>query len=635
MRSDRENGFVPPSNVYLHAMKTDSGTHVFICPETNALAHADPTEPQYRPTALLRFPDIKGFGIFSRVRLLRRLAGRPILANDMQKNFLAVCIEDAPEENQFLLKHPLNKHFYVPISDGETELLALRHVMPEDRAPLRWEAYIGPATEDFREVVKLWSDLAAARHHAAQFLSVLTRFPQDMVQESLDIALLMIADDARSEFLSFFKFDYTQASVPSQEKCRSLLDQLPSANWLKEAISLLARWEEDRDLPMPRRSDAAYDFLGREASWRENARETAGSALLSAMREQVKPRRKLAVLTSARDEGIYLLEWIAFYRSIGVENVFIYTNNLTDGSDKLLHCLHEAGIVHWVDNTGEGCAGVDNQLKAFAHAYTMLPALLDYAWCLTVDLDEWFTPSSSFNHNLPALLAQESLQDADAVVATWRVNGPHHQLKWSDHLSCERFVALEPHPLVKSVHRPRRFLRCSHHVPVSPQRRVFKTVDGVPHATETMSVYETSFSNQSTVKAEVHHFILRSLEEFVWRYARGENDGNAVLPVKRFRYNNPGIFDLFLTRFPLDGSHLAPVIAARCHEEVEFLTSLPGVRDAHEDVKHHFLQTVSLYVGQSLEAVRNDPDINATTRAQWEQMVEAWQKSRDPVACGH
>ncbi len=117
---------------------------------------------------------------------------------------------------------------------------------------------------------------------------------------------------------------------------------------------------------MPRRSDAAYDFMGREASWRDNARDTAGVALLSALRENVTSRHKLAALTSARDEGVYLLEWIAFHRTIGVEKIFIYTNNLTDGSDVLLQRLHDAGIVHWVDNTGEGCAGVDNQLKAFA-----------------------------------------------------------------------------------------------------------------------------------------------------------------------------------------------------------------------------------------------------------------------------
>ncbi len=46
-----------------------------------------------------------------------------------------------------------------------------------------------------------------------------------------------------------------------------------------------------------------------------------------------------------------------------------------------------------------------------------MPALLDYEWCLAVDLDEWFVPSELFDHKLPPLLAQEALQDADAVVA--------------------------------------------------------------------------------------------------------------------------------------------------------------------------------------------------------------------------
>ncbi|UYH50636.1 glycosyltransferase family 2 protein [Candidatus Kirkpatrickella diaphorinae] len=633
MTSDQENGFMPPPHIDLRSLKTEAGTYVFICPETDELGHVDPSEPQYRATALITFPEIEGFGILSRVKLLRRPPGQAMLRNTLRHNFLPVRLEGAGAEDQVFLKHALSGDFFIPILDGETELLSRRRYMAEAHAPLRWENFQGALPEDFREMVARWRDLAAARHNAAAFLDVLAGFPQDFMHDCLDIALLMIADDARATFLSFFLFDEAHLSSPQQATCLALLDRLPSAGWLKQAISSLAQWQADRDLPMPRRSDAAYDFMGRETSWRDNARDTVGVALLSALRENITPRHKLAALTSARDEGVYLLEWIAFHRTIGVEKIFIYTNNLTDGSDVLLQRLHDAGIVHWVDNTGEGCAGVDNQLKAFAHAYTMMPALLDYEWCLTVDLDEWFVPSEAFGHKLPPLLAQEALQDADAVVATWRVNGPDHRLHWTEQLSCERFVALEPHPLVKSVHRPRRFQRCSHHVPVAPQRRCFKTVDGAPHAINTHSVYETSFYHQPTVKAEVHHFILRSFEEFVWRYARGENDGNAVLPVKRFRYNNHGIFELFLTRFRLSGSHLSPVIAARCHEEINGLMAIPGVRDAYQDVVRHFGQTVSLYVEQSLEAVRQDGNVSAEIRAEWTQLVEAWQKADAPVAC--
>ncbi|XAO70709.1 MAG: hypothetical protein AAYR33_06455 [Acetobacteraceae bacterium] len=304
---------MPLPHIGLRSLKTEAGTYVFICPETDELGHVDPSEPQYRATAMITFPEIEGFGILSRVKLLRRPPGRAMLRNTLQHNFLPVRLEGAGAEDQVILKHALSGDFFIPILDGETELLTRRRYKGEAHAPLRWE--------NFQDMVTRWRDLAAVRHNAAAFLDILAGFPQDFTHDCLDIALLMIADDARAKFLSFFLFDEAHLSSPQQVTCLALLDRLPSADWLKQVISGLAQWQADRDLPMPRRSDAAYDFMGREASWRENARDTAGVALLSALRENVTPRHKLAALTSARDEGVYLLEWIAFHRTIGVEKI--------------------------------------------------------------------------------------------------------------------------------------------------------------------------------------------------------------------------------------------------------------------------------------------------------------------------
>ena len=40
-------------------------------------------------------------------------------------------------------------------------------------------------------------------------------------------------------------------------------------------------------------------------------------------RTHVAPRRTLAVLASARNEGLYLLEWVAYHKLIGVERLLM------------------------------------------------------------------------------------------------------------------------------------------------------------------------------------------------------------------------------------------------------------------------------------------------------------------------
>ncbi len=45
-----------------------------------------------------------------------------------------------------------------------------------------------------------------------------------------------------------------------------------------------------------------------------------------------------------RNEGPYILEWLAHHRAIGVRDALIYSNDCDDGSDALLDLLAGAGM---------------------------------------------------------------------------------------------------------------------------------------------------------------------------------------------------------------------------------------------------------------------------------------------------
>lgn len=60
------------------------------------------------------------------------------------------------------------------------------------------------------------------------------------------------------------------------------------------------------------------------------------SAEQSAELEQlvaITPTKKAAVVVAMRDDGVSILEWIAHYRALGFEGIFIYSNDNNDGSD--------------------------------------------------------------------------------------------------------------------------------------------------------------------------------------------------------------------------------------------------------------------------------------------------------------
>src|SRR5260370_36185985 len=53
-------------------------------------------------------------------------------------------------------------------------------------------------------------------------------------------------------------------------------------------------------------------------------------------RRAVPPIKDICIVACARNDGLYLLEWLAYHRSIGVEQGFLYTNDNTDGSHRLV-----------------------------------------------------------------------------------------------------------------------------------------------------------------------------------------------------------------------------------------------------------------------------------------------------------
>jgi hypothetical protein len=52
------------------------------------------------------------------------------------------------------------------------------------------------------------------------------------------------------------------------------------------------------------------------------------------------------VLTAMRNEGPFILEWIAWQKMLGFENVLAMFNDCTDHSPQLLRVLEKAGVLN-------------------------------------------------------------------------------------------------------------------------------------------------------------------------------------------------------------------------------------------------------------------------------------------------
>ncbi len=94
---------------------------------------------------------------------------------------------------------------------------------------------------------------------------------------------------------------------------------------------------------------------------------------------------RIAAVTCVRNEGPFLLEWIAFHRMAGVRDFLFYSNDCTDGTDLLLDALAARGIVVHLPNPATGRAYQMEALKAAARH----PVLRGADWVLVTDVDEF------------------------------------------------------------------------------------------------------------------------------------------------------------------------------------------------------------------------------------------------------
>ncbi|MEL6452471.1 MAG: glycosyltransferase family 2 protein [Pseudomonadota bacterium] len=146
----------------------------------------------------------------------------------------------------------------------------------------------------------------------------------------------------------------------------------------------------------------------------------------------------LAILC-VRNEGAFLLEWLAHHRAVGFDHFLVYSNDCQDGTDTMLDRLAQTGwLTHKRNNGPYDKGGI--QFTALKHAAKM--GLVRRAdWILPLDVDE-FVNIHAGDGTLAALHA--ALPDATAITLTWRLFGNNGQVRYHDKPVTETFVRGAP-----------------------------------------------------------------------------------------------------------------------------------------------------------------------------------------------
>ncbi len=120
-------------------------------------------------------------------------------------------------------------------------------------------------------------------------------------------------------------------------------------------------------------------MTGSETSQSEVSREAPGRA---------KPSGAVLVAIM-RNEGPYVLEWVAHHRAIGFGPIMVFTNDCDDGTDRLLDRLAELGHVIHAPNPKAVFTQLGVWQVAALRYATAFNAFRDADWVMTLDVDEF------------------------------------------------------------------------------------------------------------------------------------------------------------------------------------------------------------------------------------------------------
>jgi FkbM family methyltransferase len=92
------------------------------------------------------------------------------------------------------------------------------------------------------------------------------------------------------------------------------------------------------------------------------------------------------LFTAVKNEGPFLLEWVAYHRAIGFDRVVVYHNDCDDGTAELLAALAAAGVVEArAHHPGPGVAAQGNAARLANEAGVFGPG----DWVIWLDADEF------------------------------------------------------------------------------------------------------------------------------------------------------------------------------------------------------------------------------------------------------
>ncbi|MFZ1468612.1 MAG: glycosyltransferase family 2 protein [Paracoccaceae bacterium] len=236
---------------------------------------------------------------------------------------------------------------------------------------------------------------------------------------------------------------------------------------------------------------------------------------------------RVMLVTTVKDEGPNILEWIAYHRMIGFTDIVVFQNDSFDTTERSLWTLQEMGVIRYLNNDFRRPGRNTFQNRAYRRA-ARLPEYGQARWCMALDGDEFLRVNVGQGRVQDLVGA---VADADEVRLNWRIFGNSHLRRLDGRMVTERFTMANEitlpsrHPMpVKTLFKTDSFQLPGIHMPKRPvaEDRIIRNGSGTLIDQVLVRGFQVT-DPQPYALAQVNHYMVKDSDSFLMKSARGSS----------------------------------------------------------------------------------------------------------------
>lgn len=151
---------------------------------------------------------------------------------------------------------------------------------------------------------------------------------------------------------------------------------------------------------------------------------------------------KVALCAIAKNENLYIREWVEWYKNLGISKIFLYDNNELDGErfEEVINDYIENGFVEVINRRGitkTVTSDKDGQtLQGLCYGNCYYGHYSEYNWMCFFDIDEFLEIYDKYDGLFDFLF---DFSEFDGIRVQWKMFGDNNQLYYENKPVMKRF----------------------------------------------------------------------------------------------------------------------------------------------------------------------------------------------------